>query len=218
MASGNTFTDLHYSYRIGISTIRHIVQEVCVNIWQILKVECIPKPSRDNWVKISKEYAKRAHFPHCIGAVDGKHVRVFKFKGSGSMNLNYKHFFSITLMAIVDANYRFVYVDIGAYGKDCDSSIFQQTVFWQLLEEGKLDIPRPTPLDGGEDIDLPYVLLGDEAFALSTNLLRSYGGHNLDVAKKVFNYRLSRARRYVECAFGIMSNKWRIFSKTTQRF
>lgn len=116
-------------------------------------------------------------------------------------------------MAIADADYRFVYVDIGAYGKDCDSSVFQQTVFWKMLEEGKLDIPRPTPLEGGENIDLPYVLLGDEAFALSTNILRPYGGHNLNDAKRIFNYRLSRARRYVECAFGILCNKWRIFHR-----
>jgi hypothetical protein len=31
--------------------------------------------------------------------------------------------------------------------------------------------------------------------------------------KKVFNYCLSRARRYIECALGIMSNKWRIFHR-----
>lgn len=57
------------------------------------------------------------------------------------------------------------------------------------------------------------ILLGDEAFALSANILRPFGGHNLDVPKRVFNYRLSRAQRYVECAFGILSNKWRIFHR-----
>jgi hypothetical protein len=62
-------------------------------------------------------------------------------------------------------------------------------------------------------IDQSHVLVGDEAFGLSKHVMRPYGGKNLDVIQKVFNYRLSRARRYVECAFGIMANKWRIFHR-----
>lgn len=57
-----------------------------------------------------------------------------------------------------------------------------------------------------------YVFVGDEAFGLSQHVLRSpYGGRNLTKNKHIFNYRLYRARRYVECAFGILSNKWRLF-------
>lgn len=60
---------------------------------------------------------------------------------------------------------------------------------------------------------LPYILVGDEAFGLTDKLLRPFGGKYLTVKQKIFNYRLSRARRYVECAFGILSNKWRIFHR-----
>ncbi|KAH9639508.1 hypothetical protein HF086_004334 [Spodoptera exigua] len=54
---------------------------------------------------------------------------------------------------------------------------------------------------------------GDEAFSLQENLLRPYGGKNLPEQKRVFNYRLSRARRFIECTFGIFANKWRIFHR-----
>lgn len=60
---------------------------------------------------------------------------------------------------------------------------------------------------------LPYVFVADEAFGLTINLMRPYGGKNLTVRSRIYNYRHRRARRRVECAFGILSNKWRIFHK-----
>jgi len=53
--------------------------------------------------------------------------------------------------------------------------------------------------------------VGNEAFAFSNNLLKPYGGHQLP--KRIFNYRLTRARRYVKCTFGNLTNKWRILHR-----
>jgi len=60
---------------------------------------------------------------------------------------------------------------------------------------------------------MPYTFIGDEAFSLSPVILRPYSGKVLSDTKRIFNYRLSRARRNFECAFGILSNKWKIFNK-----
>lgn len=60
---------------------------------------------------------------------------------------------------------------------------------------------------------LCHVIVGDEAFELSENVLRPYGGQKLPVKKRIFNYRLYRARCYIECTFGILANKWRIFHR-----
>jgi len=70
------------------------------------------------WEQISNGFQSRANFPHCIGAVDGKHIRVKKPSNSGSMYFNYKDYFSIILLAVVDSEYRFIYVSVGSYGKD----------------------------------------------------------------------------------------------------
>jgi len=120
--------------------------------------------------------------------------------------MNYKHFFSIGLLAIADSNYKFVYVDVGYFGKDSDSTIFRNSSLWKNVEQNNLNIPSSTRIPG-IDIALPYAFVGDEAFRLDTHLLRPYSGTHLPVRKKIFNYRLTRARCYVECTFGILSNK-----------
>uniref|UniRef100_A0A8C5LZJ8 DDE Tnp4 domain-containing protein n=1 Tax=Leptobrachium leishanense TaxID=445787 RepID=A0A8C5LZJ8_9ANUR len=210
LASGCSLKDLHYNFRIGRSTAGEIVRKVCQTIWHTMKDQCLPTPTHKACVEIAAGFWERANFPNCLGAVDGKHVRIVKPQQSGSLHQNYKHFFSIRLLAVADANYSFVYV--GSYGKDSDSTLFRNSTLWNEIESGSLNIPRPAPLPGS-DVAVPYAFVGDKAFGLSTHLLRPYSGTHLNVKKRVFNYRLSRARRYVECTFGILSNKWRIFHR-----
>lgn len=68
-------------------------------------------------------------FPNCVGGVDGEHFRCIKPINSGSMFYNYKKYFSIVLMAVVDAEYCFISIDVGAYGKEGDSTIFKNYPF-----------------------------------------------------------------------------------------
>lgn len=58
-----------------------------------------------------------------------------------------------------------------------------------------------------------HVLVGDEGFGLTEYVMGPYAGHNLSIEKRVFNFRLTKARRFIECAFGILANKWRIFHR-----
>lgn len=204
---------MFYSYHLGIKTISEIISLVCHTIWDELSSEFLAPPNTDNWQSVANEFQARANFPNCLGAVDGKHIRIDNFPSAGSMNYNYKGYYSIVLLAVTDSNYKFVFVDIGAYGRDCDSAILQRTKFYKLLTEGRLQVPNPTPLHPSLNIRMPYVLVGDKAFKLNNNLLRPYSGKHLDIKKRIFNYRLSRARRYVECTFGILANKWRILHR-----
>jgi len=103
-------------------------------------------------------------------------------------------------------------VDIGGKGKQCDSTIFQNSELSKRFCHGSFQIPAAKYVMNSH-IKLPYVLVADEAFPLTMFMMRPYPRNNLDIRKKVFNYRLSYARRSVECAFGILTARWRIYGK-----
>lgn len=75
-----------------------------------------------------------------------------------------------------------------------------------------MDLPAPSPLPDS-DIVAPYTMVGDEAFPLTEYMLRPYPGvqSSADPSKAHFNHRLSRARRIVENAFGILAQRFRIY-------
>ncbi|XP_022172139.1 protein ALP1-like [Myzus persicae] len=113
-------------------------------------------------------------------------------------------------MAVVDSEYCFVVIDVGAYGREGDSTVFKESPFGQKLYSEELDLPTPVYLPNATDSPQPFVFVADEAFGLHKNLLRPFPGRGLTERRRTFNYRLSRARRLVECAFGILANKWRV--------
>lgn len=102
-------------------------------------------------------------------------------------------------MAVVDHDYCFRYVNNGANGRNSDGGIFKNSKLRSDLENNLL--PK-----GG-------FLVGDDAFPLKSYLLKPYSGTNLSTKQKIFNYRVSRARRIVENAFGILASRFRIFQK-----
>lgn len=86
-------------------------------------------------------------------------------------------------------------------------------MLYTALEENTLQIP-PSAAVGAKGPILPYVIVADEAFSLTSYMMRPYSrSQNLDQRKRIFNYRLSRARRVIESAFGILVARWKIFRK-----
>lgn len=124
------------------------------------------------------------------------------------MYFNYKKEFSIVLLALVDADYKFITVDVGAYGRNSDGGIFRSSSLGQALANGTLNIPPPKSLPLSDVID-PHMIVYDEAFPLTKSTMRPFPGNALENIRnnKVYNYRHCRARRVVENAFGILAKK-----------
>ena len=148
--------------------------------------------------------------PNCVGALDGKHVRITKPFNSGSDFFNYKGFFSVVLLAMVDAHGNFRYVDIGAPGRFSDGGVFQNSTLSKALEAGSLNLPPARQLIPGSTVKVPYFIVADDAFPLKPYIMKPYSRRNLSHEEGIANYRISRARRTVENAFGILANIFRI--------
>lgn len=170
--------------------------------------------TEDDWIQIADQFYERTNFPNVIGAIDGKHIRIIQPENSGSSFFNYKKYFSCVLMAWTDADYKFIYVDVGAYGGSCDSNIFKNSKMGKKFLGNDFNVPSGRRLPNENDGRIiPFYVVADDAFGLSNNVLRPYAKKNLSYPKQIFNYRHTRARRMVECTFGILANKWRIFHR-----
>ncbi|XP_069616234.1 uncharacterized protein [Ranitomeya imitator] len=127
LSTGESLSSLHFHYRLGISTLSEIVADTCRTLWNVLRDEFIPLPTLDKWLEIAEKFWSICDFPNCLGAVDGKHIRIIKPARTGSEYFNYKKYFSVVLMAIADADCRFIAVNIGAFGRGNDSQTFKNS-------------------------------------------------------------------------------------------
>ena len=213
VASGETFRSLEYQFRISRRSIARIVDRVAEAIIEEMQGEYLKTPNTaSKWLEIWEKFSQRWIFPNTIGAIDGKHIVLKQQRSnSGSHYRNYKGSDSIILLAVVGPEYEFLYAEVGMNGRNSDGGAWAQSPLKMALEDNTLNIPKPTPLSDG--MDIPYVLVGDDAFPLSHYMMKPYPQKNLCSDKRIFNYRLSRARRISENAFGILANRWRVFRK-----
>ena len=218
LAVGGSFKDAGYAFRVGCNTICNFTPVVLFAIVKKYREECIAAPTdTQSWRDIADKFYTRWNFPHAVGALDGKHIRIKKPANSGSIYFNYKKFFSIVLMGLVDADYKFLWIDTGGVGSSSDAHIYNASDLKKCIEKETIGLPPPEPLPGDpSERPTPYFLIGDDAFALSSFMMKPYSKPHMLIEERVFNYRLSRARRVVENAFGIMAARWQILLSTIQ--
>lgn len=127
-------------------------------------------------------------------------------KKAGS--LFYRKYFSNILMAVVDADYCFINIDVIKYERH--TNMLKNSPFGKKIYNKELNLPEPKCLPNTSESPQPFVFVANEAFSLLQNVLRPYAERTLTEKRRTFNYQLSRTRKLAECTFGILSNKWHV--------
>ena len=204
---------------IGISTVSLIVSEVCEAIvecmWEDSVNKLMPKTTKDFEEKML-DTEELWQFPFSWASVDGCHIPI-KCPPGGKESCkeyhNFKNFYSVVLMAMVDAKYRFVWGSCGFPGNSHDSVILQSTSLWQQIKNGVF-LPAFTNKLHGTSI--PPLIIGDSAFPFEEWLMKPYTNSVLLPRQRYFNYRLSRARMVIEGAYGQLKGRWRILMRRSE--
>ncbi|XP_036142147.1 uncharacterized protein LOC118645377 [Monomorium pharaonis] len=142
-------------------------------LWEVLKDKVFLQPTTENWQQVADEFQEICQFPNCIGSLDGKHINVQAPPNSGSSCYDYKGNHSINLLAVSDANCCFSIVDIGAEGRRSDAGVFASSNLAHLLDTNSLQLPPDRHVDNS-GFKFPYVIVGDEAFPLTSYMMRPY--------------------------------------------
>ena len=146
LASGSSYSAMQYGWRVPHNTQSVNVREVCQAIVDEYLLEVMNCPTTpENWRQISDKFFQKWNFPHACGALDGNHIACKCPAKSGSQYYNYKGFYSVVLMALVDADYKFIWADVGSMGAASDLQVYNNSELKELAEGGVLGLPLPDP-------------------------------------------------------------------------
>ncbi|XP_071504718.1 putative nuclease HARBI1 [Diadema antillarum] len=175
-----------------------------------------PPVTPESWRAAASQFKQTWNIPHAVGALDGKHIAIKKSSHTGSLFYNYRGCFSIPLLALVEVDYKFVWIKFGGKRHMSDAQIFGDSRLFNFLEREVLGLPPAFPLTTSSDDlqDMPFFILGDGAFALRKFLMKPYSRRKMSSEERIFNYRPSRGRRVMENGFGILASKFRCLLRT----
>ncbi|XP_050791623.1 uncharacterized protein LOC127041871 isoform X1 [Gopherus flavomarginatus] len=201
MATPDSYRSVANQVGVGKSTVGIVLMQVCRAINCILLRRTV---TLGNVQDILDGFAQMG-FPNCEGAIDGTHIPILAPPHLASEYINQKGYFSVVLQALVDHRGSFIDIYRGWPGKVHDACIFRNSALFRKLQAGTFFPDRKITVG---DVEMPIVILGDPAYPLMPWLMKPYTG-KLDRSKDRFNYRLSRCRMTVECAFSRLKGLWR---------
>uniref|UniRef100_A0A8C3PC42 Putative nuclease HARBI1 n=1 Tax=Chrysemys picta bellii TaxID=8478 RepID=A0A8C3PC42_CHRPI len=201
LATPDSYRSVGNQFRVGKTTVGAAVMQVAKAIIELLLRKVVTLGN----VQVIVDGFAAMGFPNCGGAIDGTHIPILAPEHQGTQYINRKGYFSMVLQALVDHRGRFTNINVGWAGRVHDARVFRNTTLFKWLQQGTYFLDQKITVG---DVEMPIVILGDPAYPLMPWLMKPYGG-SLDRSQELFNYRLSKCRMVVECAFGRLKGRWR---------
>ncbi|KAJ8704051.1 hypothetical protein PYW07_013345 [Mythimna separata] len=208
LATGDSYSTLHRFFKISSSLIARIIPEVCRAIATVFK-DLIKMPEYpEDWLEKSEGFS----FPHCVGALDGKHVPIWAPSHTGPEDMNYHGSYSMVLLTLVDSNYSFMYADV-VQSQNTDSKVFNESDLWLNINTENLNLPPYSPLLGDET-NMPYIFVTDGALALERHIMNPFPGHHdSESSESIYNQLVAQSHSVVDNAFGVLSSVFKVLLK-----
>ncbi|XP_049268088.1 uncharacterized protein LOC125757050 [Rhipicephalus sanguineus] len=194
-------------FGVGRSTVNLVFREFCATVVRRLESRYVKFPREREVAEHVRRFAAVTGFPQGMGALDGCHIEVCPPKENAADYINYKGWYSVILLAVVDHTYKFQYTNVGTPGKNHDSNVFQRSRLPKVLAGSRFTKDKRLL----KNVEIGPVLLADQAFPLQPTIMKPYPHPGpRGSPTQYFNYRLSSARRVVENAFGRLKARFRI--------
>ncbi|CAM5149071.1 unnamed protein product [Natator depressus] len=200
LATPDSYRSVGNQFGVGKSTVRVAVMQVANAIIELLLSKVVTLGN----VQVILDGFAAMGFPNCGGAIDRTLIPILEPDHQGSQYINRKGYFSRVLQALVDHKGRFTNINVGWPGKVHDARVFRNSGLFKWLQQG---VYFPDQKITVGDVEMPTIILGDPAYPSMPWLMKPYTG-TLDSSQELFNYRLSKCRMVVECAFGHLKGSW----------
>lgn len=217
LTSGESHEFLSRQFRVARTRLGDLIHKTCVIIFEELKKDFMKAPkTNEDWKEVMRLFGDKCNFPNCVGALGGKHVTIKKPARASYMYMNYKKTFSVILLAAVDANGKFIYIEAGAPGGEESGQLWQNAVLQKAIEERRTRLPELVEVANSPNVLLPPAFVTDSALPLEKHVMKPFVGPSLTEDKGVFNYRLSKAWLVMETAFKQLENRFRCLRTVIQ--
>ncbi|XGW29387.1 hypothetical protein V3C99_008867 [Haemonchus contortus] len=215
VGNGFNFTTLSEEFSCGKATVSSIVSEVTEAIIEGENNRAFPPITRSYLTDVANKIQEKFDYPRAVGFLDGRHIAIKKPNGGIETYLNYKNFQSVVLMAVCDADHRFLIFDVGFPGQNGDTGVFQKSSIKTFFEECEDVFPETADL--GTVGPVQYHILTDDGFGQDVRYIEPFPGQTADTgSKRRFNTKHGCARRTIDATFDILQRRFAVLQKPLQ--